>query len=335
MTNISDILLSIIIPAYNASIFLRETVDSIIKEIGDSKQVELIIVNDGSTDNTEQIIEQIEIENNNVIINHYSKKNGGLSDARNFGISKALGKYIWCFDSDDIIEKGSILKITTKLEEYDIDLLSFEMREKYYDSGKIEITNKENKPTGIILNGLEYLSNYDIDYSACTFIVRKNILLNNNIFFLKGVLSEDYEFPLRIYKYCAKVTHLNEVFYNYIIREGSLSRRNTQEYYLFHHESMIKILQNLYNFIEQINDKDYTKALEKHITRIKLIAIGTLLKSNIPIKKKKEYFFKFKELYMFDLKSINSVRKTFKQKIIVFLVMIQIYYSVMVLLSRK
>ena len=69
----SDILLSIIIPAYNAAAFLRGTIDFIIKDIGDAKQVELLIVNDGSTDNTKQVIEQIKLENSNIIINHYSK----------------------------------------------------------------------------------------------------------------------------------------------------------------------------------------------------------------------------------------------------------------------
>ena len=331
----SEILLSIIIPAYNAAAFLRRTIDFIIKDIGDAKQVELLIVNDGSTDNTKQVIEQIKLENSNIIINHYSKENGGLSDARNFGICKALGKYVWCFDSDDIIEKGSIFKILTKLKEQDIDLLSFEIRERYYDSGKIEVVNKENKPTAIILDGLNYLSDYNIDYSACAFIVRKSILLKNDVFFLKGVLSEDYEFPLRLYKYCAKITHIDEVFYNYIIKDGSLSRRNTQEYYLFYHKSMIKIVKNLYDFIERINDKEYAKALEKHITKIKLVAIGTLLKSKVFFKKKKEYYFRFKELGMFDLKASGLVKKTFKQKVIVFLVITRIYYITMLLFSRR
>lgn len=335
MIKVSDILLSIIIPAYNVGVFLRETIDSIIKEVGDSKQIEILIVNDGSTDDTEQVIEQIRTENSNKIINHYSKENGGLSDARNFGICKALGEYVWCFDSDDIIEKKSISKIIPILKNQDIDLLSFEIREIYKDSRKTQVVNKKRKPTSIVVNGIKYLSDYTIDYSACAFIVRKNTLLKNNIFFLKGVLSEDYEFPLRIYKYCDKITHIDKIFYNYIIREGSLSRRNTQEYYLFHHKSMIKILQNLYGFIEQVNDKEYAKALEKHITKIKLVAIGTLLKSTLPFKRKKEYYTKFKKLDIFRLQEVNLVKKTIKQRLIVFLVMIKVYYFTMILLSKK
>ena len=330
-----DILLSIIIPAYNAEPFLERTVNSIIKEINGSKQVEILIVDDGSTDNTASIIEKINLTNKEIIINNYFKENGGLSDTRNFGIYKALGKYIWFFDSDDSIEKNSISKIIAILKNQDIDLLSFEIRENYQDSRKIQIVNKKRKPTSFVVNGTKYLSDYNIDYSACTFIVRKDILLINNIFFLKGVLSEDYEFPLRLYKYCNKITHIDEVFYNYIIREGSLSRRKTEEYFLFHHESMIKLLQNLYQFIEQINDKKYAKALEKHITKIKLVAIGTLLKSTIPLKTKKEYYTKFKDLGIFRLQNVNLVKKTMKQRVIVFLVMIKMYYITMILLSKK
>ena len=333
--NVDNILLSIIIPAYNAELFLERTVNSIIEEIEGSKQVEILIVNDGSTDDPASIIEKINLKNKEIIINSYFKENGGLSDARNFGICKALGKYIWFFDSDDIIEKNSISKIVTILKNQDIDLLSFEIKENYQDSGKIQVINKKEKPTSIVVNGTKYLSDYTIDYSACTFIVRKDIFLINNIFFLKGVLSEDYEFPLRLYKYCNKITHTNEIFYNYLIREGSLSRRKTEEYYLFHHESMIKILQNLYHFIEQINDKKYAKALEKHITKIKLVAIGTLLKSILPLERKKEYYIKFKNLDIFRLQNVSLVKKTMKQRVIVFLVMIKMYYVAMVLLSKK
>ena len=98
---------------------------------------------------------------------------------------------------------------------------------------------------------------------------------------------------------------------------------------------MIKIVKNLYDFIERINDKEYAKALEKHITKIKLVAIGTLLKSKVFFKKKKEYYFRFKELGMFDLKASGLVKKTFKQKVIVFLVITRIYYITMLLFSRR
>ncbi|CEN53976.1 glycosyltransferase family 2 protein [Capnocytophaga canis] len=328
------VLLSIIIPAYNVAHFLKQTVYAIVKEMAFPEQVEVLIINDGSTDNTQEIIEQLKTEVQRNIVNSYQKTNGGLSDARNVGIKEARGEYVWFFDADDFIEEGSLSKILFLLKRQDIDLLSFGMRECYQDGRKEKVVNIDNKPSNIVIGGITYLSEYEIDYSSCVFVVRKEILIKNNLFFLKGVLSEDYEFNLRLYKYCNSITHIKDVFYNYMIRTGSLSRRANDDYFRFHHQSMCKILQNLYNFVAQTDNKDYSKALTKHITKIKLVVLGTLLKSILPMREKKMFYSKLRELDVLFLKDSGSVKKTLKQTVIVFLVNTKTYYFVMLLLSK-
>ncbi|MFJ1364962.1 glycosyltransferase family 2 protein [Capnocytophaga canimorsus] len=321
---------SVIIPVYNVEKYLPECIDSVLAQ--DFSDYEVILVNDGSTDNSGNICDEYGKKYSNIKVIH--KENGGLSDSRNFGIKEAKGQYIWFFDADDIMEGGSLSKIMLLLKKQNIDLLSFGMREYYQDNGKEKIVNIANKPSNIIVNGVDYLSKYQIDYSSCIFIIRREVLIKNSLFFLKGVLSEDYEFHLRLYKYCNLITHTKDVFYNYIIRTGSLSRRANDDFFRFHHQSMIKILQNLYDFVEKINDFRYSKALVKHITKIKLIALGMLLKSVLPIKEKKEFYSKLQSLDVLSLQNSESVKKTFKQKIIVLLVNTKTYYFAMLLLSK-
>src|SRR5574344_1567100 len=95
--------ISVIVPVYNTSKYLKKCLDSILSQKG--QNFEIILINDGSTDNSEQIIKDYQNKFPD-IIKLYTKKNGGLSDARNYGVQKANGKYFCFIDSDDYIDKN-------------------------------------------------------------------------------------------------------------------------------------------------------------------------------------------------------------------------------------
>lgn len=99
--------ISVIVPVYNTEKYIQKCLESIVNQT--MKDIEIIVVNDGSKDKSEDIIEQF-IKNNksNIKIKYYKKKNGGLSDARNYGVQKATGEYIAFVDSDDYIKKDYI-----------------------------------------------------------------------------------------------------------------------------------------------------------------------------------------------------------------------------------
>ena len=98
-------LISIVVPVYNVEKYLDRNLQSLVKQT--YKNIEIIIVNDGATDNSQKIIDKYQ-KKYPTIIKSYQKKNGGLSDARNFGLAKAKGKYLAFIDSDDYIEKDFI-----------------------------------------------------------------------------------------------------------------------------------------------------------------------------------------------------------------------------------
>lgn len=117
--------ISVIVPVYNTEKYIEKCLQSIINQT--IQDFEIIVVDDGSTDNSANIIKEIIENNKNIQIKYYKKENGGLSDARNYGVKFATGKYISFIDSDDYIEKN----LFESLEKYindNIDLIKFKMQ---------------------------------------------------------------------------------------------------------------------------------------------------------------------------------------------------------------
>lgn len=316
-------LLSFIIPAYNAAHLIIGTLTSICQEIRNSEgyPIEIVVINDGSIDNTEEVVQKYIRSNTDISINLFNKENGGLGDARNYGISQAKGKYIWFFDSDDFIEENCLSLIINKLQKDDLDLLSLGIRDCFKNS-QVE-SNMKNKPIDCIVNGLSYLKEYQIEHSSCCYVLKKSIIEQHNIYFLKGVLSEDYDFNWRLYEKCHRITHLGQIAYNYIIRQGSLSRRRSTEYYQFHHESMIKIFSHTNMYFKSLNNATYYQAILPYYSCLKTSALIVLLKSNLPKKTKQDYLAKMQKQGVYDIDI--SDKMTYKQKIIAILARFRLY----------
>lgn len=327
-----EIFLSFIIPAYNASKYIADTLNSIKLEIKNKKNVELIVIDDGSKDETFNIISKFKNKNPDLNVIIHKKENEGVSTARNLGVELARGKYIWFFDSDDIIGDNSIEVICEYLNTEDLDYLSIGVKD-FYNEESIE-SNIENKPDTVV-DGLEYIKNYDIEHSPWAFIVKKEIIEKNNIYFLKGVLCEDYDFVLRVIAFSKKINHTKHICYNYIIREGSLSRRRNKEYYIFHHESMIKIIKYITEFFELHSDKEFSNEVKKYLVKIKILALINILNSVLPYSEKKEYLKKFEKVGIFDLSYTGKMNWHFKHKILLLMVKLNILKIICYLKSEK
>lgn len=324
--------LSFIVPAYNAEKFLIDTLTSIAKEVRtvDNAEIEIVIVNDGSVDKTPLLAEEFIQNHKDLNIKLFSKENGGLSDARNYGVDKANGEYIWFFDADDLIGKNSLSVIVDTLKREKLDLLSFAVRE-IYENGKVDETNILYKPIDKIVNGVEYISQYKREISACMFVFKKSLAIDNNLRFIKGVLSEDYDFTLRLYGFCSRIAFLNVIAYQYIIRQGSLSRRNDEKYYTFHHNSMLKIIPEVSTFFESFSDKVYADSAKREINKMKMIAVNMLFKSNIKKTQKIFFYNKFYQNNILNIVYDNSFTKW--QKVVFILLKSGLYKFLMMLFS--
>jgi len=221
---VERILFSVIIPVYNVKEYLRHCVMSVLKQSCES--VEVILVDDGSTDGSEKICDDFR-DYNKVKIIH--KSNGGLSDARNVGLKFANGEYILFLDADDYWDDSNFLnKASDMIEKENPDLIVFGYK-KINNVG--EITKYIPKSfCGTICN-LTKLGGYNI--CAWDKIVRKKSLSEYNIQFRKGVYSEDMEWCSKVFSVVKSCCVLSEAPYAYRQREGSitktLSNKNIQD----------------------------------------------------------------------------------------------------------
>ena len=214
--------ISIIMPVYNGEKFISET----IKKVSDIDDInfELIVVNDGSTDNTQKILNNI--KNQFDFLKCYEKENEGVSIARNFGIEKSTGEYIIFLDSDDELTKNSLDILRNNLTNEDILIYGYAVKGSYNRKNDTKILNlfKENK--GDKKELLKYIlrPNNCIYGYAWRAIYKKSLLTENKIEFPKGIkISEDFYFFIKAVSLSSKTKVLDDEIYIYNIGPSSMS----------------------------------------------------------------------------------------------------------------
>ncbi len=249
---------STIVPIYNVERQLTKCIESLINQ--KMEDIQIILVNDGSTDNSGEIAKKYASEYPNKII-YVEKENGGLSDARNYGLSYATGEYISFVDSDDYITEN----LYNDLQPY--------MNEKY-DMIKIKIAkvneqgeeiSKNYSPIFKDKNGEEA---FDILYKsdvmtevAWGYIYRSEFFKSNNFKFTKGKYHEDFGLiPLILLK-AKKVASTNVFGYNYVQTENSITRGNPETVY----KRALDLLYYYDNMIKEIKDYNVTKTSKENI----------------------------------------------------------------------
>ena len=209
----SDILLSIIIPVYNTELFLANCLKSIIPQL--RKNIELIVLNDGSTDNSleeaHNITSQYEASYNIKIMSHLNK---GLSATRNIGIDLAKGDYIFFVDSDDSLYEGSISKIIESIKEYGSDVVTF----GFDIIEKNKIINKTLSFDGIgTKNDIKYIieSIPNVFGNAWRYVCKKDFIIKNSLYFEEEILCEDIGWSVRLFLSIQSITLINKQIYKY------------------------------------------------------------------------------------------------------------------------
>ena len=207
--------ISVVIPIYNSEKHIEKCLESVLNQT--LKEIEIIVINDGSKDNSLKKIKKYEKDDRVKII---SRENEGVSFTRNEGIANGVGEYVYFLDSDDYLEKNDTLEILyNKCEKENLDILVFD----YY---KV-INNKKEYIKNIEIEGIikkdDYFYNV-IDYNGCSIwskIIRRNLYIKNNIKFLESIfLAEDWNISIKLGFLAEKIGKINEVFYNYVQHES-------------------------------------------------------------------------------------------------------------------
>lgn len=240
----NDELISIIIPVYNVEKYLEKSIESVL--IQTYSNLEIILVDDGSTDNSGVICDQFQKKDTRVRVIH--KKNGGLSDARNCGIKKSSGKYLTFMDSDDIISDDYIEYLYSLIKKYKTKLsickYDVTVDVKQNKSVKKGITFKMNK----ILT-LKHLLLEDIfTVSACAKMYSAELF--DNITFPVGRLYEDNGTIYKLIDKCDEIAYGEDVKYFYIKRENSITTSTFSERKL----DLIYLTDEMCNYLEKYTD---------------------------------------------------------------------------------
>ena len=212
-------LISVIVPIYNVEPYLKPCIDSIINQT--YKNLEIILIDDGSTDNCPAICDEYAQNDNRITVIH--KKNSGQSDARNIGIEKSTGDYIFFVDSDDYIELSAIGKLlnislsnNSDLVVADIFIVSFEQNVFFQQKNENHLVN---------YNSQEAAKHYvDKPWGPWNKLYKKQV--HKNVFFPSGKIHEDEAIMFQILKNCNIITQTTEKLYYYRKRPNSTTSKN-------------------------------------------------------------------------------------------------------------
>lgn len=235
-------LISVIIPVYNIENYLSRCIESILNQT--YKNWEAIFINDGSTDNSLNILEKYQKKDNRIKI--INKKNEGSGAARNDGIENSNGEYIAFLDSDDWYENNFLEKLYKNLKENNSDIAMCNPKMVYenpqknknintYSFENIELKKNPKQILGIL--GMPVVWNK---------LYKKDIIVKNNIRFPNYSFAEDVEFLYKTFLYANKISKVEEYLYNYYQREDSATKKVKVEAV----EQVYKVLENIENFVK-------------------------------------------------------------------------------------
>lgn len=204
---------SVIVPVYNVEEYLRQCLDSIISQT--YSEIEVIVVNDKSPDDSQDIIDEYK-SNDSRVVSIIHSKNKGLGGARNTGISAALGDFILFVDSDDWIVETTIEDLTNEITKYDSDIVKFGRIDTYPAYEKIWLPTFKKK---VNTDGWGDMKDSVIadkfNPICCTSIYRRDFLINNSIFFPEKLLFEDFYFTFQTNVLAGKLSYLNKPLYHW------------------------------------------------------------------------------------------------------------------------
>lgn len=295
---------SIIVPVYNVEKYLEDCLDSILNQT--MKDFEVIVVNDGSPDNSQEIIDKYAKKDKR--IKSFKKKNGGLSDARNYGVNKAKGEYLVFVDSDDSINCKLLEKINEVIDdEADIvryQIVKIENTQKTIDASDMFENVSGEEAFSRLLKNSWFVTAWSAAY-------RKEFWIKNKFNYAKGKIHEDFGLTPYVYMRAKLVTAIDYAGYNYFVRENSIMTVNNKEKVikknedcLFHYDRLMEFINNdknvsengkllyksyianaLITRIKSIDDKEIKK---EYVSELKVKKVGdNLISDTLPRKIKK------------------------------------------------
>lgn len=275
-------LISIVVPVYNVEKYLKRCIESILNQT--YKNIEIILVDDGATDNSGKMCDDFLNLDNRIKVIH--KRNGGLSDARNHGIEIAKGKYIGFIDSDDYIESKMYELLYKNIVANNADISICDRFINYEDGRQIIKNKKEEKFVMNKKEGLIELNSFK-HFDMAVWNKLYKIELFKEIKFPVGKISEDYYTMYKLFDKSNVIVYDSTPMYHYYQREGSISRTKAMNTaYLDASKSQVEYFQQYHPELLYIAYTSYVFANIAHLN--KFINYNIKYEKNMALELKKE-----------------------------------------------
>jgi len=217
---------SIILPVYNVEEYLAECLQSVICQTYEN--IEIICIDDGSSDGSLEILEEYQKRDERILVFSYPT-NQGVSYARNLGLEKAIGKYVYFLDSDDYLLKNAISELVVLADKYDTDCIYFNSKLQLETEGigspKLEFNL--NQINEIVMTGEELfvvlMDNQSFTGSVCRQFWKRSFLMDNHLYFPNGYLAEDALFSFKTMLLGKKMMMVNKAYHVYRRHGGTMS----------------------------------------------------------------------------------------------------------------
>ena len=229
--------LSIIIPMYNAERYIGGCLDSLLNQDLSVEEYEIIVINDGSTDNGEQIVQTYIKKYPQILL--YSQENGGVSNARNKGMSLARGEYVCFVDADDFLIENALGRIVEEALKRNLQILVYQKtEEKESHDSTFQVEEAQT--------GIKFIEKHNFVNYVWNCVIQKSFLSDNDLRFVDGRFCEDIMFNLNAYLHADRMAAIDAKVYCYIVRPNSIMT-NTNSVHL------MKMMDDFQYVIDYIN----------------------------------------------------------------------------------
>ena len=292
--------LSILIPMYNASEHIGNCLDSLLNQDIPKEDYEIIVMDDGSTDDSTEIVKGYVERSENVIL--HIEENSGCYSTRNKLLKLARGEYIYNLDADDYIVYRSLKKIISTAKQHDVDILGFNS----ISTTEVNLfsSNTKNEVTDVtIYNGIEFLSKRKyLNITVWWYIIKRDFIIKNKICFEIGNPMEDGPFTLRTFLKANRIIHLKMDIHRYVQVPTSIMNNENRDHLNKMIENYIDLIPRYNSLIVDIS-KRHNPNLHKVIDNIKYrrdvnvyFMFFKMIKSNISIVQINKILNEFKSL---------------------------------------
>lgn len=284
--------LSIIIPIYNVEKYISLCLDSLLRQNIPSSDYEIIVIDDGSTDTSQTIVRDYASKYSNISL--YMQENAGPGAARNIGIDRSQGEYIWFVDGDDTIQENCLKDLLQYIYRLDVDLCLCSYRMVYKTSSwqlgdYPSLFNKVVCPVDILKRRM-------FPVGVAFYLVRRRVLEKHGLYFISKMYHEDLEFNIRMVEHCKRISYFDDkkggLYYYVQERIASTMTNPSVEHILKRIDGYCYILKSIYkNYfsVDGLNSNSYAYHMNSFANQIMISFLFPLIKG-VQLKEKSAFY---------------------------------------------